>query len=400
MDTTCDVLVVGGGVAGAVAAVAAARGGSRTILVEKECYFGGTGYAGMFQHICGLYLNSDEEPVETLNKGIVQEVVSLLGKRSPSRRVTKIGQVYVLPYQREDLCSVLLSLCCAEQGLQRLDGSTALSAERRQETIKNVTLDIGGAKTIISPLMVIDCTGDGNVAAMAGATFEPASSESNQLAGYTLHIKGLRDPDESMPIKVPYYCAQAVSAGKLAPSMRFTTFSPGETPDEGFLKLSVAGSPGREREIIARNDANAVHRYLISVIPAFKGSFILETSPRVLDREGKRIDGEYMLTEEDVLSARKFSDGVVKNAWPVELWDPSKGTVYKYVPRGDYYEIPFGCLRVKGFSNLLCAGRCISVTHEALGSTRVMGTCMALGEAAGKAAAYRVKNGNYPEGKF
>ena len=104
-----------------------------------------------------------------------------------------------------------------------------------------------------------------------------------------------------------------------------------------------------------------------------------------------------MLTKEDVLSARKFPDGVVKNAWPIELWDRTKGTIYKYVPRGEYYEIPFRCLMVSGITNLLTAGRCISVTHEALGSTRVMGTCMALGEQAGKAAAYRVRNGKYPE---
>jgi hypothetical protein len=88
---------------------------------------------------------------------------------------------------------------------------------------------------------------------------------------------------------------------------------------------------------------------------------------------------------------------VTKNAWPVELWDRDKGTIYTYVPRGDYYEIPFRCLQVKGISNLLTAGRCISVTREALGSTRVMGSCISLGEQAGRAAAYWVRNGSYPE---
>jgi hypothetical protein len=117
----------------------------------------------------------------------------------------------------------------------------------------------------------------------------------------------------------------------------------------------------------------------------------------VLEREGRRVRGEYTLTKDDVLLARKFSDGIVKNAWPIELWDRLKGTVYKYVPRGDYYEIPLRCLMVRNIANLLTAGRCISVTHEALGSTRVMGACMALGDQAGKAAAYRVKNGKYPE---
>jgi hypothetical protein len=123
----------------------------------------------------------------------------------------------------------------------------------------------------------------------------------------------------------------------------------------------------------------------------------MDMSLRVLDREGRRITGDYMLTEQDVLAARKFPDAIVKNAWPVELWDRTKGALYSYVPRGDYYEIPFRCITVKGILNLLTAGRCISVSPSALGSTRVMGTGMALGEQAGLAAAYYVKHGKYPE---
>ena len=81
---TCDVLVVGGGVAGTLAAVAAARQGARTVLADKESSLGGTGYAGMFRHICGLYLNGDSMPADTLNEGIVREVVGLLRSASPT----------------------------------------------------------------------------------------------------------------------------------------------------------------------------------------------------------------------------------------------------------------------------------------------------------------------------
>jgi succinate dehydrogenase/fumarate reductase flavoprotein subunit len=116
-----------------------------------------------------------------------------------------------------------------------------------------------------------------------------------------------------------------------------------------------------------------------------------------MEREGRRISGEYILTENDVLNASKFDDGIVKNSWPIELWDKKKGPVYKYVKAGDYYEIPFRCIKVRDIPNLLCAGRCISVSHEALGSTRVMGTCMALGEQAGLAAAFMVKQERCPE---
>ena len=111
MSTTCEVLVVGAGVAGAAAAVAAARGGARTILVEKEHYLGGTGFAGRFQQICGLYLNAEAVPVETLNPGITREISELLFKALPGKGIQKIGQVYAQPYRYEDLQSVLTSLC-------------------------------------------------------------------------------------------------------------------------------------------------------------------------------------------------------------------------------------------------------------------------------------------------
>jgi hypothetical protein len=116
----------------------------------------------------------------------------------------------------------------------------------------------------------------------------------------------------------------------------------------------------------------------------------------ILQREGRRILGEYVLTEQDVLAGRKFPDAVARNSWPMELWDAARGTRYRYPPDNDYYEIPFRCLQVRNFSNLLTAGRCISVSHEALGSTRVMGACLALGDAAGQAAAELAKTGHYP----
>ena len=245
--------------------------------------------------------------------------------------------------------------------------------------------------------MVIDCSGSGSVAALAGAPFELTPEAERQLAGFVVHVKGLKDVDDSLSLKVPYYLAQAVKLGMFPPATRFTTFSPGDAADDGYCKMSISTSDGTPSEEKARADADGVIRYLASVLPAFEDSYVAGTSLKVLEREGRRIKGAYTLTKEDVLAARKFPDGVVRNAWPIELWDREKGTIYKYVPRGDYYEIPFRCLMVDGITNLLTAGRCISVTHEALGSTRVMGACMALGEQAGKAAAYWVRNGKYPE---
>jgi hypothetical protein len=396
MNSSFDIVVVGGGVAGTAAALAAARTGVRTLLVERDKFLGGTGYSGLLQHIGGLYLNSDAFPTETLNQGIVQEIVSLLKTLSPQKIVKKMGLVYVLPYSREDLLSVFNSLCRNEQTLTVLHNTAAISIEKTHGEITEIVMNRSGFSYRVSPKIVIDCSGNADVSAMAGASFELLPQDKLQMAGYMVRIKGIRDLDDTLSVKVPYYLLDGVKKHKISSSLRFSTFTRGDVPGEGYLKLSIndAGSIGRDK--IAKENAFVVHHYLSNIVPAFQGSFIVDNSLRVLDREGRRVLGEYILTEEDVVSARKFDDGIAKNAWPIELWDKDKGPIYKYV-NGDYYEIPFRSLKVKGVPNLLVAGRCISVSHEALGSTRVMGVCMKLGEQAGIAAAYKIMNGIYPQ---
>jgi hypothetical protein len=391
------VLVVGGGVAGTAAALASARSGIPTALVEREAFLGGAGYAGLLRHICGLYLTGGPFPEETLNPGIVREIVGNLCALSPHLIVKKIGMVYVLPYSREDLRNVFSSLCAGESLLSVYDVTTAISVEKTGTRIGTVVVSRLGTLYNIIPEVVIDCSGSGTVSAMAGASFELAPYEQIQLSGYMIRITGIKGNDETLAIKVPYNLNEAVRKNILPPAARFTTYSSGDVPDEGYCKISLDSTGGDEHARDAERYSTLVHNYLADALPEFRDSVIVETSLRVMEREGRRISGEYVLTENDVLSASKFDDGIVRNSWPIELWDKKKGTVYKYVKAGDYYEIPFRCIKVKDIPNLLCAGRCISVSHEALGSTRVMGTCMALGEQAGLAAAFMVKQGRYPE---
>jgi FAD dependent oxidoreductase len=394
---SCDVLVIGGGVAGSAAAISAARCGARTLLVEKEAYLGGAGYAGMFQYVCGLYLNGTAAPSDTLNEGLTREIARKLLQASPGRTIRKAGRVYLLPYDRDELAALLGSLCSGESRLELLRNCTATAAETRSGELISVTTSGPGGEQSITAAMVVDCSGSGAIAAMTGAEVELSSPGERQLAGYVVRVKGLKNRGEGLPIEVPYRLALAVNGEKLPPLLRFTTFTPGDAADEGFCKLSLDGEAGPGRDERAHLDASAMLACLAGEIPTFRDAVIVGSSLTVLDREGGRVSGHYTLTRDDILNAQKFPDGVVKNAWPIELWDRSKGTVYAYVPRDDYYEIPFRCLMVKGVGNLLTAGRCISVTREALGSTRVMGACMALGEQAGRSAAYRVLKGRYPE---
>jgi hypothetical protein len=385
----CDVLVVGAGVAGISAAVRAAREGVHTVLIEKNDYPGGVAVAGMHRFICGLYDNGDGMPDTTLNGGIASEICARLERLEPEKKVQRMGKVHVLPFRTRNLVSTFRSLSEEKRGLEILYNTQAVSVKMDGNSIASITAPGELGEVGIFPRAIIDCSGDGIIIQMSDARHRVTPPDQQQLAGYTFLVKGLRDLDEMLPVRVPYCLTKAVNEGEMPSYLRFTTYTPGDDPDEGYCRLNVPPAGGN-RDERARNDALRVHEYLSRALSGFEVSKITEMSPGVVCREGPRVCGEYTLSAEDVLTARKFHDGAVKNAWPIELWDQERGPSYQYLDPGDHYEIPLRCLKARDISNCWCAGRCISATHEALGSTRVMGTCSSLGEQAGREAAQNV----------
>lgn len=383
--TACDVLVAGGGVAGVAAAIAAARAGANTLLIERETVLGGIGQLGLLRRICGLYRNGGETPGILLNTGLSNELVARLGT-APER----IGRVWLQPFGGYDPDRLLTEFCAPESRLTVWRGHAAAAVTVNGATVESVTARGADGPMTITPAVVVDATGDGDVAVMAGAAFDLAPPAERQLGGFTVRFAGLAGPTGDLALQVPFACARGVAAGVLPPLLRFTTFVPGDNGDDGDCKLSVLddADPGRSAQLLAD--------YLATALPAFRLATITTRSPRVLPREGRRLVGEYQLTADDILAARKFSDGVVNGAWPMESWQREHGTVYRYGPDGDHYQIPLRCLTVRDFSNLLCAGRCISASRAALASTRVMGCCLALGEQAGRVAARRAAHGSDP----
>jgi 2-polyprenyl-6-methoxyphenol hydroxylase-like FAD-dependent oxidoreductase len=382
----CDVLVVGSGVAGMSAGIQAARDGAHTVLIEKRDYPGGTAVAGMHRFICGLYGNGNDMPDTTLNGGIAAEICAGLKSRAPEKEVQRAGKVYVLPFTSSDLVFTFRSLSEAEEGLEVLYGTRAVSVAVEHEAIRSVTAEDRAGEFDVVPRAVIDCSGEGTIIRMSGVRHQVTPPEKQQLAGYAFRVEGLREADELLALRVPYVLRKAVDEKEMPAYLKFTTYAPGDDPAEGYCRLSIP-PVGADRNEAARKDALRVHEHLSRMLSAFKDSRIVEMSPEVSYREGVRACGEYTLTADDVLEARKFPDGAVKNAWPIELWDQQMGPSYRYLDPGEYYEVPLRCLKVQDISNCWCAGRCISASHDALGSTRVMGTCISLGEEAGREAA-------------
>jgi len=362
-----DVLVVGAGVSGLAAAVAASERGAKTILLEQNNFIGGTVVTGMHRYLCGLYNNTISK---TINDGIAAKLVSKLKGLSLKNKPLRQGKVYVFSFRRKDLTRVLVSLIKNKENLKVILGSRACSVQKDKGCI--IAVQAKGKKQVITikPKVVIDASGEGAVIKLSGAKYRICPVNKRQLAGFSFRLKGLRDVNEFLSIKVPYY-------------IKFATFIPLENTDEGLIRLNIA--PGADTAGV-RKKVFKVSHHLRKVLPEFKDAYIAEFSTSIVEREGIRLHGKYTLTATDVLRGKKFKDGLIKNSWPIELWDQKKGPQYKYLNHGRYYEVPLRCLRSNNIKNLLATGRCISVTPEALGSARAAGTCISLGEQAGIAA--------------
>jgi glycine/D-amino acid oxidase-like deaminating enzyme len=358
-DLEFEIVVVGGGVAGMAAALGAARRGAKTLVLEKCPELGGVLRAGLNFPVCGLF----DSNANLLNEGLSRELFD--AANVPPERM---GRVYAWPCPPKKLLALFAERIAAEKNLSVMLESEATAVEERGGRIVRVAV----GDWAIRPQVVIDCSGDGAVIQMGSA--EKLRPEKEPLAGYSIRFQGLEN-DPMLPLKVPY----ALRNSRLPDYLRFSTFS---LPD--CLKLSIPPNLGRAA---LQRDIDAVFQWLEEKVPAFGNAGIAETSPHVLRREGVRLKGEHVLTKTEVLSGARFADAVAKCAWPVEYWDAENGQQLEYLPDGAFYEIPLRCLVSPDLGNLLAAGRCISASSEALASARVMGTCIATGEAAGKAAA-------------
>ena len=148
-----------------------------------------------------------------------------------------------------------------------------------------------------------------------------------------------------------------------------------------------------EAELLAREQAFEIHNFLKEHIPGFEKSYLLSTAMQIGIRESRMVEGEYKLTEEDLKSLARFDDAIAVANYDIDIHNPEgSGTSHYFFGAGEWYQIPYRCLLPKKSSNLLVAGRCISSTHEAQASYRIMPFCAELGQAAGAAVSVAVKN--------
>jgi hypothetical protein len=317
---------------------------------------------------------------------------------------------FVVPFDPEAFKLVALDLM-DEAGVQLLFHSFASGVVGNGQ-VEGVVFETKSGPVVIRAKTVVDCTGDGDAAALAGAPFEVGRDDDTLVQPMTLMFRMADFNGEAFRAYVDAHPGQwrgvhglwdliqkATEAGEIRlpreDILFFGTLHRREVSVNSTRVTQVLGTDVWDlsyAEWLSRRQIREIARFLRNYVPGFEQAYVVQSGVNVGVRETRRIVGEYQLTSEDVLSAKKFPDAIARGSYPVDIHNPEgKGTILKRLPPGEAYDIPLRCLIPQKVEGLIVAGRCISGTHEAHSSYRVMPIAMATGQAAGVCAAWAAR---------
>ncbi|WP_272009942.1 FAD-dependent oxidoreductase [Roseovarius sp. ZX-A-9] len=390
-----DVLVVGGGAAGMAAAVSAARSGARVMLVEKMGFLGGTLTSVTLGSICGLYGRRGDR-VQRLVRGFADEVVQRLHQRGCEVQPKVWLQTASLPYHPEPIKLIADDLM-REEGIEVCLHSLAVRAIVEEGQVRGAVFESIDGRWAVRASCVVDASGDGQIAALAGAEWE-CDVDDLQFPTTMIRFGGVDTAvvDQTDRAALHRHLEAAVAAGYDLPRTAGGIFSFNDSVVHlNITRVSNNGKPPdplstSEMSMAEVDGRRMAELYLAAFrdhVPGYENAWLLDTGAQIGVRESRRITGDYVLTEQDVLGAARFDDAIGCCAWPVEEHGADRATRWVWMEDGTFYQIPWRCLLPRGREGLIVAGRCASATHVAQASLRVAGTCFAMGEAAGLGAA-------------
>lgn len=402
-----DVLVCGGGPAGVGAALAAARRGARTVLLENQICLGGMATAGMVNRL-GPY----HDQRQVILGGIPWEVLRLLISRGLAQEpiicAPKNWMDYWLVFDPEGMKRVLDELLQAA-GVTVFFGTQVVAPIIRDGAIAGAIIESKSGRQAVRAKVVVDATGDGDVAARAGVPFTVGRESDRRVQPVTLFFKCLNMDWPVARDHVNANYGQLVAQARQETGNDFVLagtdsyLHPEETYFNCLHEHDIDGTSVSDisRAVVElRRKMWRNTEFLRRHVPGC-GRVSLSASAAALGvRETRRFQCEYELQIEDVLEGRQFPDQVYRYACFVDIHEPVAGQKSALADRslapGHSYGIPYRCLVPVAVENLLLAGRCFSASHEALASARMMPSCMAMGQAAGTAAALAVQGSVTP----
>ena len=406
-----DVAVLGGGPAGIAAAVAAARAGRKTLLIERYGFLGGMGTAAGVTNFCGLHANvfgEHRRVVQGIASDLLGRIDRLGGLNAPH---LILGKVFAQAYDTAAYKIAADDLLAAHKVdiLFHALGAGVVMAQPGH--IDALLLETKAGRQAVVAGIFIDCSGDGDLAAWAGAPYEIGDNAGSMLyPSMMFRLNGI-DPDKAGDAwrTIPALMDQAEKNGTHAFPRKGAIVRPQKSGIEwrvNFTQLkrddgtAINGlEPGdlTRGEIDGRRQALHAFEFLRTV-PGFEKAYIVDLPPQLGIRETRRITGGARLSGEDVLGCASFDDSVGVNGWPLEQHVAGDVTfTFPPIPESrGFNELPYRMLVPEGLDNLLMAGRCASMTHEGQSAARVSGACFAMGEAAGTAAALALGGNTSP----
>lgn len=393
-----DVVVVGGGPGGIGAAVAAAREGADVLLVEHYGFLGGMATAGEVNPFMNNHLGG-----QSLDTGVFEDWLARILAYGGARKSSRIFDPYIARLAAEDLC--------VEAGVRLLYHHRTAHAETRDRRLDTLVLHSKSGLSAVKADTFIDSTGDGDVAALAGCRFEIGDEQHGHCQPMTLCFKLKLDPravaDDAEAgdgdlyqqvmrqldhIHEVYTRAQA--EGRIDCPRENVLMFRGVDDDlvhfnttRVIAKSSIDGRQLSEAEVQGRRQLRQLVDLLRDEVPVFRHCRIHSIAPQIGIRESRRIVGRNYVTFDDFKAGRRFEDAVARVTYMVDIHSPTgKGTQHVHLPKGQWYEVPWGCLLSADLDNLAIGSRCISVDHAVHSSVRVMAPVCSLGQAAGTAA--------------
>ena len=421
-----DVVVVGAGPAGIHAALAAGRGGAKTVLVERYGFAGGMSTAALVYPWMTFHTTEGKQVI----KGTAQEMVDRLTalNASPGHVRDTCGFVHTITPFHPEVYKVLAVDMLKEAGVRLLFHSFVDAVSVKDNHINAVTLTTKSGRIELRGRIFIDTSGDADLAYLSGAPFLQGREGDHLTQPMTMkfRMRGvdlakvkkyiIEHPDEfyrKTPFdELPNLYLSAVQGfykhwkeADLPIKRDQVLFFSGPEADEVLVNMTrIQGLDGTNvedltlAEELGRKQVLMVADFMTKSLPGFEAASISQVGAQIGIRESRRIEGQYKLTMEDVVEGKKFEDVIARSGYPIDVHAPSGNNVDVSWIEGDgAYDIPYRCLLPQTIDNLIVGGRCISTSHEALGTTRLSPSCMATGQAAGTAASLAVKHNVTPQ---